>query len=689
MIDLLQAKLAQHVTRTYTIGAYFEGTTRKERRQNELQANNIIKDLQQTIGKIITPAKMDEAIKFVRQEGKMSGTKGAAKLAAYFKDRSNLGQVAYVTILAAANGTFDREQKIKHFIKFLQEYHSAAVEWLIFGRTPYLEWKLQHQLKVAYDYSRNLIHSARRTVDNHLPKEYQLHNSLPEVSKKDLISVIEQFNQIIKESFAKEEELSIRQTSFLKKLARVSHHRQYVAAAINQWLIEWNNSISTKTSLSSPHRFSRWRQFKQLTRDVEEWLEVITNKKIQKYSYLSVLRGCLISALSPLYQEAKTVKKLIENKILCAEQLIAKPFRTKAVERNKLIPLSLLMGSRYVVGRPGSSTVMTELAAKKGAFTITIWPPRRRKTALIAQLRFHRRVREMLTNGACLKLLVLRSTTGPSGKILIDLVMEGQYWMFLSKRRLKKFILENQQSTDRVQAIGLDINRVGPDMLAFSEEIALPNNFLAAIRHYINLEDVLNKLHHRLSIQTRFYEKNPSKNNLIRSKKLQQELSMVYARRARILKELHRISCAVTAQVLLQTRSPILCVEDLQLEARGARGALAKSILNMPDELDLYERAILLVFYLTGKPVILQRVDPRYTSQGLHVDCPVEPAGRLLRSSDNYDIAPCSACGSFINTHYNAACLIRDKILSLLSNSSSLSALPAMKISLSSSSSSE
>ncbi|MHA2248227.1 MAG: hypothetical protein ACXADY_24975 [Candidatus Hodarchaeales archaeon] len=61
----LQAKLETSVKRTYTIGARFEGNTRKRRRQNELQANNIIRELQQTIGQIITPTKMDETLEFV------------------------------------------------------------------------------------------------------------------------------------------------------------------------------------------------------------------------------------------------------------------------------------------------------------------------------------------------------------------------------------------------------------------------------------------------------------------------------------------------------------------------------------------------------------------------------------------------------------------------------------------------
>ncbi len=665
MTDQLQAKLERPVKRTYTIGVRLEGTTRKQRRQNELRANEIIRDLQQTIGQLVTPTKMDETLRFVRQEKFLSGTKGAGKIATYFKDRSNLGQVAYVTLLAAANGILDRERKIQQFSTFLQEDQQAAVEWLIFGRSPYLEWKLQHRLMVAYDYSRNLIHSARRTLDPHLSPEHQLLSSLPEISRKEILVAIEQFFHSIIETFTKEEKLSLRQKSFNKKLTLIHQHRQLITEALYRWILEWNSLIKD----SSPH-LSRWRQFKQFTRGVEEWVEIITEKKIRKYSYLSVLRGCLVSALFPWYQEGKTVKKLIENGTICAEHLTAKPFRNNPIKPKKtnkghsLIPLSLLMGSKYVVGRPGSSTVMTKLATKENGFAITIWPPRRKKETLVAQLRFHRRLREMFANGAKLALLILRSTPGPSGKILIELVLEGQYWMFLSKRCFENLPLEIQLPVEPIKGIGLDINRISRYMLTYSEEVTLPADVHAAIRHYLHLEQVLKKLHRGLTIHTRLCENNIEPSSSVhqaRYKKLILELTLVYARRARIRKELHRLSCTVTTQVLLKAKSPIFCVEDLQLTARGTRYALAKAILNMPDEIDLYERAILLVFYLTGTTVAIRRVDPRSTSQGKHIDCSANPVGKVLRSRDSYDLAPCSACGSLVNTHHNAACLIRDK----------------------------
>ena len=200
--------LQASVTRTYTTGLRLEGTTRKDRRTKEQQANTIVRDLQKQIGKKITQNRMDEALDFVREQKNHSGTKGAANLAKLFNDRSNLGQVAYMTMLAAAKGTLDREKKIQAFVNRLEEESKAAIEWLVFGRSPYLEWSLQYQLTIAYDYSRNLIHSARRTVDQYLPEEYQLAHSLPPLSKPTLVTATKQYHASITQQFSSLEKLS-------------------------------------------------------------------------------------------------------------------------------------------------------------------------------------------------------------------------------------------------------------------------------------------------------------------------------------------------------------------------------------------------------------------------------------------------------------------------------------------------
>ena len=651
--------LQASVTRTYTMGLRFEGAIRKDRRAKEQHANTIVRDLQKQIGKKITPERMDETLDFVREQKNHSGTKGAAVLAKKFNDRSNLGQVAYLTMLAAAKGTLDREKKLQVFIKHLEEESTAAIEWLVFGRSPYLEWSLQYQLIIAYDYSRNLIHSARRTVDQYLPEEYQLDHSLPPLSKSTLVAAIEQYQASITQQFSLLTTLSHRQKAFAKKLSILDNHRFLLAKGLSSWINDWNTR-ETNT-------FSRWKALKRFTRNVEEWLAIEQKKKITKNSYLSVIRGILVHALLPHFQEGIAVKKLIDQRIICPENLVTKPFRDEKKNkktRRKLIPLSLLMGSKYVVGRPGSSTVMTELATKQGSFTISIWSPGQRKNALTATIRFSKKLQQYLTNGAILKLLILRSSVGPSSKLLVDLVFTGQRRMFLSTSFIESTSLQSNTSFTANSALGIDVNRIGPYILAFSEDISLPDELLTVMTRYLRLEEVISKLQRCQTRWEGYYERKPSSFLQKRLAKYSIELSFVHARRKRLLREIHRQCSRLVAFVIFHTDVSLLAIEDLHLSARGTRGSLAKAILSMPDDLNLFTRALLLVKLFTGKSISLRTVSPAYTSSGPHVGCLSSPPSCLSRSGSSYDFVRCPTCDLLVNTHRNAAIIIRDRALS-------------------------
>ncbi|MHA1690460.1 MAG: zinc ribbon domain-containing protein, partial [Candidatus Heimdallarchaeaceae archaeon] len=76
----------------------------------------------------------------------------------------------------------------------------------------------------------------------------------------------------------------------------------------------------------------------------------------------------------------------------------------------------------------------------------------------------------------------------------------------------------------------------------------------------------------------------------------------------------------------------------------------------MPDEMNLFEKAVNLASSLLGYEVLLKKVDPRNTSR-FHNDC----GGTIQRSPKSYDIAQCKKCGKTVNTHLNAAKNIRDK----------------------------
>ncbi len=109
------------------------------------------------------------------------------------------------------------------------------------------------------------------------------------------------------------------------------------------------------------------------------------------------------------------------------------------------------------------------------------------------------------------------------------------------------------------------------------------------------------------------------------------------------------------SSLLVHGKYKTLAVEDLDLTARHTRGALAKAILNMPDEINLFERSTLVASWITGETIQLVAVDPRNTSRGKHRGCPADPPGNIRRTKGQYDIGICSSCNQSVNTHNHAA----------------------------------
>jgi hypothetical protein len=598
---------------------------------------------------------VDQAIELLRSRPKWDGTKGAAHLAKALGERSNLGQATWLLVLNAAKGVIDREAKLQTFVERLDESPEALVEWFVFGRVPYLEKGLKHHYRLKFDYCRNLVLSARRTLDPLLPEVHQLHAPLPSISIAEFLRAIEQFAQKIHTDFALVENLSANQQKFLAKLQKITQHRDWLAEQLGEALAEWNHPTET-----TPR--SRWRWLKQVSEAVHTTLLASShrNKEPNAYVYLSVLRGILVSALLPHYRDGQTVKKFRETQLLRVEHLVAKPFRKNRAKDAKLLPLPLVMGSKYVVGRPGNNIVIADLLRQTGQIQLQIWRPRQKRHALTATLRVHSKLREFLANGATVKLLVIRSGLPPAGKLRVSLVLEGHYWMFLSRATIERATVPFRSAATPVQALGLDVNRPGVHMLTFSESILLPPSLLRLCQKYRRLGDVIRQLGKAVTRATVWRRRSPSVFSFRYYTKITGELARVHAARARCLAELHHASTRFVSSVLVQTESPLLCVEDLHASARNTQGALAKAILAMPDDEELFARAVLLASYITGRPIELRKANPAYTSQGVHRTCPINPPGRIVRSPGQWDYATCSGCHQSVNTHREAAVQIRE-----------------------------
>jgi hypothetical protein len=75
----------------------------------------------------------------------------------------------------------------------------------------------------------------------------------------------------------------------------------------------------------------------------------------------------------------------------------------------------------------------------------------------------------------------------------------------------------------------------------------------------------------------------------------------------------------------------------------------------MPDEVNIFEQAVILASTYRGVEIRLTQVNPYGTSSTNYV-C----SRKMLRGPGQWDYAKCSLCGIEVNTHLNAAKFIRD-----------------------------
>ncbi len=514
--------------------------------------------------------------------------------------------------------------------------------------------------------------------------------------------------------------LTQRQKSFKRNLSTLQPYQDDVASFLYDAVLEWNNPTPT-----SPN--SRWGLLKQTAKKLSEYLnEELSKNNIKKkrgsftsYQFNSILRGILMTALLPYYSNTTsnswTVIGLKDLGIIRADKLVSKPFMKKIMNKTPIrFPLPLNMGPKYMITRPGNKKELTALVKKFGKFPIHIRPLKEKKRTnenknkniskknnrnrnknkkkipiqdVFVEVIISKKVQEFIRNGAKIRIMRITSGDAPAHKIIVSLVLSGSYKTFLSK----KFI----NSADKmlpdtvplpIDALGIDLNRPSKYVVAFSEDaVTLPPILEKLSNRYNEREKTIVSLQKKYDALTNHTEDRVNINNnsplvgpvtagldIKRSViKLRGEISRVHRRRTRLLKELHRVVGQTVSTMLVQSRSLILCVEDLDVNPRGKRGALAKAILSMPDEPDLVKRACLVSEHTTNRPVRLIPVNPSYTSSGDHNGCEKNPPGKILRNSRSYDIVTCSECNKRINTHVNAAKVVKRRGLEILSASAS------------------
>jgi hypothetical protein len=608
----------------------------------------------------------------VREHPEWKGVQGVAKLAESLDDRQNLSQCSYLHLLSRCETTIKTERKAQFFINLLESHPREALSWLTLGREPYLERRLQNYYTLNQKFARDLVHGFRNRFDTFLPEVYKLRQIIPVISAAELELAANSFFDTIIEYFNTLESLSVNQKMYVNKIQLFRSRLTAICEFIVQYLTKWHQPTQSD---KIPTSF--WKLLKQLSPALRDFLKQTYGIKRyrRKDAYFSLLRNIVITAFVPYFQIENTQQSIV-TELIVSQQLIPEHIVTPPYEKTRLkspfyhrVPLTLNMGALYVLRRQGSKQKITKHALEHGTIPLLIKPDDRRipwKQAIPCEIRVHKRIRSFLERDAVINMLVLYAGNAPQHKIRVQLILSGQYQYFLSEKAIRQLQSFLPQFQAIIEALGLDINRIGEYMLAFSEQIPLPDELLLLCKRYKARESDIRRLSKLVTKATELLEQADTEFARRNLCKRQTELRFIYERRERLLSEVHRYCSRLVSAVLLQTQSPVLCVEELSCSTYRTRGALAKAIISMPDAEDIYTRSAMTVQWLTGNPIKVIEVDARNTSRSPHLTCWVTPKGKIQRSSTYYDLVPCSACGLMINTHHHAACVIRNRGLEFL-----------------------
>ena len=302
----------------------------------------------------------------------------------------------------------------------------------------------------------------------------------------------------------------------------------------------------------------------------------------------------------------------------------------------------------------------------------------------------HKKLRDFIKRGVMISSIILYTGSASSYKIRCQVVMTGTYGMFISTKRIltMAYTLQEQVPDQQpVPIVGLDVNRISRYMLAFSEPAPLPDSIVVMTERYVRLGSVLSELSKKITKLEQLRSVQPTLANQIKYNKLQTERNLVHTRRMNLRSALHREGSRYTTVMMLFTDATYLACESLSVSTDGTKKSLAKAITSMPDDLNLYIRAVTVAQTITSTPKYLVSIDPYNTSKSSHIGCSVTPAGDIKRKKGQYDSVTCSACTKSVNSHTNAALQLVQRCTNYLNQSSSipptLSSFPAFSYSTS------
>jgi len=292
----------------------------------------------------------------------------------------------------------------------------------------------------------------------------------------------------------------------------------------------------------------------------------------------------------------------------------------------------------------------------------------RRKRTFWFQLIPSKKIVECLNRGAEVRHIRLNIPNGATYKIVADIVLASKDSSAFVHRG--KFLEAWDQKYPNLQIhkhdfLGVDFNRIGKFMVAVSnpdEEI----NILSMMEQYKNAFEKLEKyrkqeipnIQRKLDTNT---EKNESPLTPERIVRLRAQITLLYQKQGRVMKEMKRHVLMIYLFVAYKTGAKYLSWDSIGgISTKNKRGALARAITYLPKRREQFN-----IFNMWAEDLVAQGYLPAledvipvssYTSQ-ICGRC-FKSTGKMNKTLSNkvsYDEFLCTVCGKHSNRHSNSA----------------------------------
>ncbi|MFX1499765.1 MAG: zinc ribbon domain-containing protein [Promethearchaeota archaeon] len=546
----------------------------------------------------------------------------AAKFAKLCNNRSNLGQSSFLRLVGTGRGYIEAVEKVVWLLHHFQSEPAEFISFLLFGRAPWTERCLTWRFKVPFSWARNFLVGLSNKFRFSLDKKQF---KIPDVLKftiSEIMRAIDALEHDLQEKIVKMEKKDSN-TSYVKLFLKSLRTLRKTPQLLIDYFCSKDYSL-------------KWKSLKLYANNI-------------KPISFSVLRAVIVRACLHRKEWEHAIKRCICE--FTAKNTLNRPFHSR-VSLNPL-PIDLIMGSKYVIRRPGNAKKLQELLIKDGFiwFEFPNMKIHDKREKGIACWFAPKKVITNLINGAKLRMFRFNMPQGPGKTIKVDIVLSGKEDLFIGKKHLNSFFINKHgnKSIKKRSILGLDVNRLSNYTLTSTINLDFDEVIDENLKNWQLLEGIIAKL------QMKLYKNNNWKNTL----KLKNEIYLLNRRRSHLRKEIFTKFWVQLGCKLAELDVDYVGLEgNLIRDTKDKRGGLAKAISSMPNHIELVAKELLAINLTLDKNIKLVLVRKEGTSK-IHSIC-----GHVLERKG--DKGRCSVCDMVVDMHKNSADNIENRVRKII-----------------------